>query len=150
MEENKEREDNTPDKKAVDAEDPSAGNKADPVDALKETVGSLGFNLGAARNILRNVFRDVQVDPSRIRSVGLFIDGAQCLLGGCLEQLMEIQRDLDGIKGAPAGTGDRSNDTDTKGDPRIDALVRSLKPGQTINIKANASGITHEIKDTGK
>lgn len=35
-------------------------------------------------------------------------------------------------------------------DPRIDAIVKSLKPGQSVSIKATAAGVTHKIEDSKK
>lgn len=39
---------------------------------------------------------------------------------------------------------------DTKSDPRIDAIMKSLKPGQSVEITANATGIKHKITETHK
>lgn len=73
-------------------------------------------------------------------------------------KLPPVQVTADGVVPVDRGTEATSAEVvsepekteDTKSDPRIDAIMKSLKPGQSVEITANATGIKHKITETRK
>ncbi len=76
-------------------------------------------------------------------------------------KLPPVQATTDGVVPVDSGTqateptptevvSESEKTEDTKSDPRIDAIMKSLKPGQSVEIMANATGIKHKITETHK